>query len=227
MISWHLRTGENRFALWRALNWPNRITLLRLALLPPFIVLLLRQPGESASRYAALGIFLLMALSDVLDGVLARRLRARTRLGAILDPLADKLMIISAAVLLSLPEYAPPGGRLPDWVVVAIVGKDLWVIVGFVVVYLVTDRFRIRPSFLGKACTVGQVIMVVSVLLAPEMNQVLAGLGSWMASVAGWAVAALCVLAIISYTRMGLSFVIEEAKPLENSKQEKRLDEPD
>jgi len=227
MISWRSKTRGSKFALWRALNWPNRITLLRFALLPPFIVLLLRQPGENASRFAALGIFLLMAMSDFLDGVLARRLRARTRLGAILDPLADKLMIISAAVLLSLPEYAPPGARLPDWVVVAIVGKDLWVIVGFVVVYFVTDRFRVRPSFFGKACTVGQVIMVVSVLSAPEVNQLSSGVGSWAASVAGWAVAALCALAIISYTRMGLGFVIEEAKPLENNEQDDQANELD
>jgi len=227
MISPPSKTRGKTFSLWRALNWPNRITLVRLALLPPFVVLLLRQPGEVASRYAALGIFLLMALSDFLDGVLARALNTRTRLGAILDPLADKLMIIAAAVVLSLPQYAPPGARLPDWVVVAIVGKDLWVIVGFVIVYMVTDRFRVRPSFFGKACTVGQVVMVVSVLLAPEINRLWAGLGSWVASVTGWIVAVLCVLAVISYTRMGLSFVVEEAKPLESNGQESQADESD
>lgn len=213
---------------WGSLSWPNRISLLRLLLVAPFIVLIMNQGAwGSAARYGAVAIFVSMAFSDVVDGILARRLNQKTRLGAILDPLADKVLIISAAVLLSLPQYAPAGARLADWVVVAIVGKDLWVIIGFLVVYLVTDQFRVHPSGFGKACTVAQVAMVVSVLLAPEFNQLRSSLGTWIAAVMGWVVAALCVLAVIGYTRMGLGFVIQEDKPLDSDGRKSRSDASD
>jgi cardiolipin synthase len=202
---------------WASLNWPNRISIMRLLLVPPFIIMLMKQPNWPAARYVALGIFIIMALSDFLDGLLARRLNARTRLGAILDPLADKVLIICAAVLLSLPATAPPGVNLSDWIVVFIVGKDLWVIVGFVVIYLVTDRFRVRPSRAGKVCTAGQLIMVVSILLAPDINHLRGGLGTEIAGALSWLVAVLCVMAVLSYTRMGLVFVAKEGKPLDES----------
>lgn len=203
---------------WKALSWPNRISLLRLLLIGPFIVLLLNQFRWPWARHAALGIFVVTAWSDFLDGMLARRLNAKTRLGAILDPLADKALVISAVVLLSLPGTAPDARHaLPNWVVVAVVGKDLWVVIGCLVVYLVTDRLRVQPTAAGKACTVGQLVMVGYVLLAPDLDRLASGLGSWGSLVMSWTVAALCVFAIISYTRLGLSFVVAEDKPLENN----------
>jgi cardiolipin synthase len=204
---------------WRSLNWPNRITILRLMLVAPFVVLVMNQnqPRWEAARHAALVIFLVMAVSDLVDGTLARRLNARTRLGAILDPLADKALIICSVVLLSLPRSAVPGAQLPDWVVVVIVGKDLWVIVGFLVICLVTDRFRIQPTGVGKACMDAQLIMVMLVLLAPELNRLAEGLGARLAGVASWTAAAISVLAVISYTRLGLGFIAEGAKPLEEA----------
>ena len=202
---------------WKHLNWPNRISLIRLLLVAPFVILLVNQRDWPYARYAALAIFAGMALSDALDGVLARRLNARTRLGAILDPLADKVLIICSAVLLSVPETSPDGVTLSNWIVVFIVGKDLWVILGFLVIYLVTDRFLVHPAKAGKACTVGQVVMVLCFLAGPDLNALAAGLGSWIARAASWAVAALCVLAVIIYTRMGLIYVLQEEKPLEDA----------
>lgn len=205
---------------WGSLNWPNRISILRLLFVIPFVILLLnqeRQPLVPYARYGALGIFLVMAASDFLDGVLARRLDARTRLGAILDPLADKALIICAAVILSLPGSAVPGARLANWVVVAIVGKDLWVIVGFLVLYLVTDRFVVRPTFAGKASTFGQLFMIGAILTAPDFNRLVPRLGTTLAAGTSWAVVGLCVLAVISYTRLGLRYVAREEKPLDNN----------
>ena len=202
---------------WKHLNWPNRISLIRLLLVAPFVILLVNQHHWPHARYAALAIFAGMALSDALDGVLARRLNARTRLGAILDPLADKVLIICSAVLLSLPESSPDGLMLSNWIVVFIVGKDLWVILGFLVIYLVTDRFLIHPAKAGKACTVGQVIMVLCFLAGPDLNRLASGLGSRVALALSWVVAGLCVLAVISYTRMGLVFILQEEKPLEDT----------
>jgi len=206
---------------WGSLSWPNRISMLRLLLVAPFIVLVLNQnqPGWQWARHAALGIFVLMALSDLIDGVLARRLNAHSRLGAILDPLADKVLIICAVVMLSLRYSAVPGAQLPNWVVVAIVGKDLWVIIGFLVIYLVTDRFHVRPTLAGKACTVGQLVMLAAVLSAPDIDLLRAELGRQIAAVTGWAVIALCVLATISYTRIGLGLIAKGQKPLEENGQ--------
>jgi cardiolipin synthase len=200
---------------WRSLNWPNRISILRLLLVLPFVLLLLNQRAWPAGRLVAAGIFVGMALSDWIDGLLARKLGARTRLGAILDPLADKALIICAAVALSLPASSVPGTRLPQWVVVTIVGKDLWVIVGFLVVYLATDRLRVQPTLAGKACTFGQLWMVGLTLIAPELNRLGAQAGAWTARGMAWAAAALSLLAAASYTRLGLRFIITEQKPLE------------
>ena len=201
---------------WKHLNWPNRISLLRLLLVGPFTLLLLNQHELAWARHAALGVFVVMGVSDFLDGLLARRMRLQTRLGAILDPLADKVLIVCAVVLLSSHGV---GGRdpLPDWVVVAVVGKDLWVVIGTVVVYLVTDRLRVQPNRAGKLCTFGQLIMVGWALLAPDMDGLVDGLGRWGLRAASWAVAALSVLAIISYTRLGLAFTQAEGKPLEDN----------
>ena len=191
---------------WKSLSWPNRISLLRLLLVGPFLVL-------------ALAIFLVTALSDLVDGLLARRLNAKSRLGAILDPLADKALIICAVVLLSARNSAS-GMLLPNWVVVAVVGKDLWVVVGCVVVYLVTDRLRVQPTAAGKLSTFGQLVLVGYVLLAPDLEALVAGLGRWGILVLSCGVAGLSVLAIITYTRLGLSFTMAEGKPLEDNGQE-------
>jgi len=201
---------------WRLLTWPNRISLLRLLLIAPFVVLLLNQREFDWARLAALGIFIVMGISDFLDGMLARRLDCHSRLGAILDPLADKLMITCSVVLLS--QYLPdaPQARLPAWLVVAVVGKDLWVVIGFVVINLVTDRFRSQPNWAGKVCTFGQVVLVSLTLLAPELNRLHAGLGERIVVSGSAVVAGLCILAGIGYTRAGLRFLVTEEKPLDH-----------
>lgn len=201
---------------WGSLNWPNRISILRLLLVAPFIWLLMNQGNLGWARHTAIGIFIVMALSDLLDGFLARRLNARTRLGAILDPLADKVLIICSVVLLSLPHSAVRGVELADWVVVVIVGKELWVIVGFIVIYLVTDRFRVHPTSAGKAATVGQLAMVGFVLAAPDFNRLVGRLGTYMAIVCQCGAAGLSAFAAITYTRLGLRFVAEGQKPLDD-----------
>ena len=109
--------NETAQKTWTALTWPNRISLLRLLLVWPFVLLLLNQRELGWARHAALGIFLVMGVSDFIDGLLARRLNARTRLGAILDPLADKVLIVCSVVVLSSPTVAPGGLALPNWVV--------------------------------------------------------------------------------------------------------------
>ncbi len=206
---------RNRFPLWRGLNWPNRISLIRLGLIVPFILLMLNHQDWPPARPMALAVFLLVAVSDFVDGLLARRLGQQTRLGAVLDPLADKLLIICAVVLLAMDSAAIEGTQLPLFVVVAVVGKDLWVLIGFVVLYLVTDRFVVRPSVFGKASTFGQLVMVLAHLAAPDVNALAGGMGYALALALEWVVVGLSILAVISYTRMGLGVVVAEQKPLD------------
>ncbi|MFW6061532.1 MAG: CDP-alcohol phosphatidyltransferase family protein [Planctomycetota bacterium] len=212
------RKEHHHVPVWPWLTWPNRISLGRLLLVPVVILLLLYLDDWEPARRIALGVIAVMAVSDMVDGVLARRLHKQTRLGAILDPLADKALIISAVVLLSLPGSSVPSARLPVWVVVAVVGKDLWVVIGFLVVYLVTDQFVVRPSAYGKAATLVQLVMVVSVLAAPEFNRLDVAdgqLGMTVARVLTAVAGGLSVLAAVSYTRMGLRFVVHQQKPME------------
>jgi len=199
--------------------------MLRLMLVAPFVVALMNlREYEPVARYVAFGIFIVMAASDLADGILARRLSQRTRLGAILDPLADKVMIVCATVLLALPASSVRGAMLPKWIVVAVVAKDLWVTIGFIVVFLVTDRFRNKTTRTGKASTTAQIVMVALVLLAPELDRLAPGFRPWQRGVGWWAmmaacitVTALCTLAVMSYTRLGLQFITAEAKPLEDN----------
>lgn len=201
--------------VWRLLNWPNRISILRLVLVIPFTVLISNQQQWFWARWAALGIFGFMAISDFLDGWLARKYNLRTRLGAILDPLADKVLIICSVILLSLPDFAVPGEKLPTWIVAAVIGKDVWVVLGFFVVYMVTNRFFIKPTIAGKSSTFCQLVMVLAVLAAPDINRICPGLGSTIARILGYAVMALCAWAMFSYARLGIMFVHKRQKPLD------------
>ena len=201
--------AEQSAHLWRGLNWPNKITLLRILGVVPFVLLLLNQRTWSPGRQVAMCMLVAMGVSDAVDGYLARRQGMITRLGSILDPLADKLLITCAAILLATERASVPGARLPNWVVVFIVGKDLWVVIGFLVVFLITGQVRIHPTRAGKACTMAQLVMVTLVLAVPEFNRLGGSAGTHLATALSWSVMALCVLAVASYTRLGLSFLAE------------------
>ena len=207
----------DRLKPWTYLTWPNRITMLRLLLVPPFVVVMQHQQSDRIYRYVATGLFSIMVLSDLLDGFLARRLRCQTKLGAILDPLADKALMMCAAILLSLPHSAVVGNKLPDWVVVMIVGKDLWIITWFVITFMLAGRTWSAPSTSSKLCTAAQAVMIIVILVSPELNWLVDNLGKYLAQVLWWITALLCVLAATSYTRMGLA-VIGQSEKTSNDK---------
>lgn len=165
-------------------------------------------------RWVALGIFALMALSDALDGFLARRLHDESPLGSFLDPLADKLLITIAVLMLSLVGISdisdPDGTRilsLPKWVAAVAIGKDLVVSLGFLVVRLTTGRTFIQPRFLGKSCTLVQLFLVCAVLVWPDMPVWLSDLPRVL-----WYLAtALAVAAALDYVRLGSRYVAASA----------------
>ena len=110
------------------LSRANQITILRIFLIAPFVIFMLKmgEPGHGdVVRYCALGVFVLMCVSDALDGYMARVKKQKTELGAFLDPMADKLLITCACILLASRQTAIDGFHLPPTVVVLIIGKDL------------------------------------------------------------------------------------------------------
>lgn len=157
-----------------ALNWPNRLTILRILLVGPLIYFeLMLNTGWTGWRYLALAALALMAISDGLDGFLARRLNQETPLGRFLDPLADKLLVTSMMILMAVPHTAVRGFELPSWVPVVAIGKDLLTVAGFAMVYLATSEYFIRPRIWGKACTTIQFVMMVIGLAGPDVARVI------------------------------------------------------
>jgi CDP-diacylglycerol--glycerol-3-phosphate 3-phosphatidyltransferase len=140
----------------------NKITIFRVLLVPFFIVQVLYylERGVEWHRWAAILTFGLAALSDGLDGYIARRWNQRSQLGAILDPLADKLLLVSGILLLSL-NNEPLLPRVPLWLVSTIVGRDVLLLIGFTVIYFSCGLIKVRPIPLGKVATVLQMVCVL------------------------------------------------------------------
>src|SRR3989338_8809859 len=137
------------------LNLPNFVTLIRIVLIHFFLVLL-----SSGLYLDALIVFIAGGLTDFLDGALARMTNQQTALGAYLDPVADKLLIMSSFVMLGLIRAIPP------WVAVLVVSRDIIILLGYGVIYfLVEERLVVQPSFIGKLNTVFQLVTVGVVLL--------------------------------------------------------------
>ena len=157
-------------------------------------------------RYCAVAIFFLMAISDGLDGFFARKNGQSTKLGAFLDPTADKLLITSACLLLASRHAGVDGFILPPTVVVLIIGKDVFLFVGFLIVYFLTSKVRVVPVFAGKASTALQLAMVPAILIAPEISNVLHG-WVYFVQVLWWSAAAAAVLATLVYIRVGSKFI--------------------
>jgi cardiolipin synthase len=139
---------------------PNFITLLRLAALPFFLVAI------SDGRFGiALAIFVAAGLSDGIDGFLARRFDMRSAIGAYLDPIADKLMLMSSYLFLAIPSY-PAQVKVPVWLAVIVISRDFLLLLVALLMILATGRRRFPPSWVGKITTVTQIITVLIVLCA-------------------------------------------------------------
>ncbi len=136
------------------INIPNSLTVLRILLVPVFVGFLLYE------RYdAALVALLIAALTDTLDGMIARIANQRTRLGEYLDPLADKLLLMSAIVTLSVLHF------IPVWAVIVVVSRDAILLAGTLVANLTDTVINISPTALGKGTTFVQICYVVAVML--------------------------------------------------------------
>jgi len=136
------------------INIPNIITVIRILLIPLFIIYLQR-----GVFLEALIVFSVMALSDGIDGLLARSFNQRTMLGAYLDPIADKFLLTSAFVCLAIYNL------IPNWVAVIIISRDIMIVIGIAVLVVIDVKLEIKPNFDSKCTTVLQLLTVFVVLL--------------------------------------------------------------
>ena len=138
------------------LNLPNFLTLIRILTIPFFLIALAYH-----LYWEALLIFGLGGITDFLDGFAARLMHQETRLGAYLDPVADKLLVFSSYVMLGSIDAMPP------WLVVIVVMRDIFILLGFAIVYYVTEeKFEARPTFIGKSSTLLQLVTLAVALAA-------------------------------------------------------------
>ncbi len=158
------------------LTLANQLTILRIALIPAFVLLVV---------YGYLGgaliVFSVAGLTDALDGLIARRAGQRTSLGAWLDPMADKLLLVTTFVVLTLPAI-PLTNHLPLWLTVTVISRDV-VIVGVVaIVNLAVGPRTFRPSLLGKATTAAFIVTSVVVMFFNyrQETSIIVDLGIWL-----------------------------------------------
>jgi CDP-diacylglycerol--glycerol-3-phosphate 3-phosphatidyltransferase len=143
----------------------NKITILRVLLIPFFVLELLYyiRTGNEAHRWLAFLSFAVAAICDGVDGYVARRYNQRSELGAILDPTADKLLLVSAIVLLSLNNSRL--AQIPLWLTSIIIGRDVILTIGVAVIHYTCGKVTVRPHFIGKVATVLQMATVLWILL--------------------------------------------------------------
>ena len=163
---------------------------------------------QTTMRYISIVLFFVMAVSDGIDGYLARTRNQVTRLGAFLDPLADKLLMTCTCLLLASKRAHVDDFLLPQTVVVLIISKDLFLLLGFVVVYLFTSQIHIRPVFIGKTATTLQLAMVAAILIAPEVSRVLPG-WIWFLRVLWWSAFGTAICTMLVYIRNGSRYIAE------------------
>ncbi len=153
----------------------NKITVVRILMIPAFVTMAIYY-GQSIQRgaplewqrFAAIIIFLLAAVSDGLDGYVARRYNQRSSLGVILDPIADKGLLLSGIITLSITSWSevdPDYGRFPAWFPVLVITRDAVILVGAGILHLLNGKVQVKPNWTGKVATVCQMCAIAWVML--------------------------------------------------------------
>lgn len=151
----------------------TKITIARILGIPVFILVLIYYKMSLAAgepvewyRHLALALFLVIALTDALDGYVARYRDEETRLGAILDPLADKALLLSAIILLTRPSLPALQPQFPVWFTLIVISRDVVLLSGTFLVQWLSGHVDVRPRLTGKAATVLQMVAIVCALAA-------------------------------------------------------------
>lgn len=150
----------------------SKITVGRLFLVPVFVVFAVYYglsvaagEPEEVFRWWAVGIFILAAASDGLDGWIARRFNQRSSFGAKLDPVADKVLLLAGLVTLALVDWGEGNWRVPGWFLALAVARDVMILGGIAVLHFTKGFVPIRPHWSGKVCTFTQMVLLGWVML--------------------------------------------------------------
>ncbi|GLI34146.1 CDP-alcohol phosphatidyltransferase family protein [Desulforhabdus amnigena] len=170
---------------------PNILTLGRILLTPLLIWLLL-----DGNLKQALFVFFIAGMTDGLDGLIARLFHQKSKLGAYLDPLADKLLLVSSFILLGHL------GLVPDWLVIVTVSRDIMIVLGLMTLIFHEVSVEIRPSFFSKITTLMQLVTILAVMGSPY-----ASLPEWGYSILFFATAFFSVGSGIHYILIGISLL--------------------
>lgn len=170
------------------LNIPNTLTITRIVIIPLFITSIIYK------RYDySLYLFIIAALTDLFDGLFARLKNQKTALGTFLDPLADKFLLVTSFIILSI--Y----GWTPKWLTITVISRDIIIIIGWFLLYLISGRSIVEPSMLGKVTILMQTILIAYVLIhinlpsLPDLPPLLL-----------WVTAGLTILSGLNYIYRGL-----------------------
>lgn len=168
------------------MNLPNKLTLLRVCMIPFFVLFMLTDLGGEAGKWIALTIFILASMTDWLDGYLARKNNLVTNFGKFMDPLADKLLVCSA--MICLVEM----GKLAAWMVIIIISRE-FIISGFRLIAS-DNGVVIAASYWGKFKTVAQMLMIILLIADIQINAI-----QMMTAVITWLALVLTVVSLIDY----------------------------
>src|SRR3989338_2478627 len=151
------------------MNFANKVSTFRILSVPFFIACLVYySPQRSIYRFLALFIFILGVISDAVDGYIARKSKQQSKAGLILDPLGDKLLLMSAYIFLS--QFSNFSLKFPLWVTFIVISRDAIIIMGTVVIYMVKQNIEIYPTRWGKLTTTFQMLSVILVLLQFKLS---------------------------------------------------------
>ena len=180
------------------MNIPNFITLLRIILVPVIVILLIQ-----GSFLKALIVFIVAGLSDALDGFLARVLKQQTVLGAYLDPIADKALLASSFVTLSILHI------IPSWLAVIVISRDFIILLGISVLSIMSISVEIRPTFISKVTTALQLITVLLALSFKCLPWAIDGI--WPLALY-WVTAFFTILSGLNYMLRGMELINHDTK---------------
>ena len=170
------------------MNIPNLITIFRILLVPFFIIYMINQ-----RILASLVVFIIAGISDAADGFIARVFHKKSNMGAYLDPLADKILLIAAFITMAMFKMLPP------WLAVVTVSRDVIILLGVLVLYLNSYPVKVKPSILSKATTFSQVVTIIIILFDRYLNVMFLEIYLF------WLVASLTILSGLQYIKYGLT----------------------
>lgn len=162
------------------MNLANKISIARIILIPFFITAIVYSRMD-----IALGFFVIAIMTDAIDGFIARTFKQKTQLGTILDPVADKLLLLSAYICLAVVNNIPPSLKLPPYVPIIVISRDAIIVLGSMVVYLIKGDLKVTPNVAGKITTFFQMITIVAILIKFEYSYILWNLAMLFTIISG------------------------------------------